>query len=966
MRLSRYYQQEQLTDQSASIFQPKPFVSPMETLGEGLSNSLERVVQQDQQAWIAEESARAQAKVFEIADGVERDIDSGDILDQKGLEEAFRTRVDGAFDEMQLQPKVRRQIQPDLTRLMSVNGLKLNRTLAVKRAKIEVTNLNDSLNSIATKAIGAQSPDELNEYLRIIRDTVSSVEGTFLDEEQKQKVLSGTLDFIHSSRANRLLLNPATDPATVKEYLTVHQSDLSPETFEKLNAVVESRIQTEREDGIFYNLLDGLEEAKNDGRINLDSIRTQIDENHRILGRDTVVRLQGMADSVERERRSTAANTILAQVERETFVNEDYGKAIQLLNGNRSLFDSDQFANALVTVERARKGEIEADQREQLKTAGDLVFNQVSRALAIDEDFDKANRILEENKGLLDQNTYEDIQLRIDETRKGKIDEAERDQQLSNIPSFQSQIGMGMYDSLNSQQMRQRIDTEIAVNRTLPRGSRMQLMTAFENRKLDLFNESQKISTDYRAISAGMKPANEKTAERLWKNQPQAQTDPEQFGRFIERYGSWKFQYDRVKDLIFNSNQAADFARGVEMGVQLWFNDPKQFKEQADEDTRKAIFWGYQEMRNVDDRDYEINPQTGQRIYSPNKNLQNANDKIKKRLFPEKEMLGITPDKIDSKAVADTADGVLRNVFYDPGFVKQFTGLATLNYAQKLIGSLFGSQTLGIRSQAEYSTMVNNIPAPPAEAREFFKNLVTGKVLDGMKDYKKAAELALPEFLDTYGITRIGVHQGTGYWQAAPAEWFIRKEFHSEESAEHAIKMFSDSIYQKAIELTKDNPKYATLQGRKYSTSATYGAAGLDLPPSIRLLHTFMGDKAEIEVPPPVRLVPKLNTLNQRMPDYYLGYEDEKTGAFIQLEENGEPVKIDGNKVIEQLRKDSNRDLFYETKGNLIPQSSPLGKMTINNQPFSLLPEDGWVQPSDEEIINRLPPAPDWAKELVK
>lgn len=900
MRLSRYYQQEQLTDQSPLVFQPKPFVSPLETIGEGMANSLERVVQQDYQTYLAEESARSQAKVFQIADQVEQDINAGKILDQKALEEEFRKRVDDSFGEMGIQPKVKRQIQPDLTRLMSLNGLKLNRALAVKRADIEIKNLNDSLETFKSKAIEAQSPDELNEYLRLIRETVSGVEGTFVDEQKKQAVLAGSLDFIHSSRANRLLIDPATDPATVKEYLTVHKADITPETFEKLNAVVEGRIQTEREDGVFYNLLDGLETAKDDGRINLDSIREQINENHRILGRDTVVRLQGMADSIEKERRNTAANTVLAQVERETFVNEDYGKAVQILNGNRSLFDADQFANALVTVERARKGEIEADRREQLKTAGDLVFNQVSRALAIDEDFDKANQILETNKEILDRNTFEDIQLKIDEAKKGKIEEDERDLQLSNVPSFQAQIQRGDYDSFDSRQMRQQIDTEIVVNRALPRGSRMQLMTAFEQRKLDLFTDRQKFADDYKAIAAGMKPKNEKTAERLWKEQPQAQTNPQQFSRFVDQYGSWKFQYDHVKDLIFNSSQAPDFARGVEMGVQLWFNDPRAFKENTDEETRKAIFWGYQEMRQVDDQDYEIDPKTGQRVYSPNKNLQNANDKIKKRLFPEKEMLGITPEKIDAKAIGTTAENVLNNVFYDPGTFKQLSGLATKNYVEKLVGSLFGSQTLGYRSQAGYSTILQNIPAPPSDAREFYKNLVTGKVMDGVRDYQKAAELALPEFMETYGITKIGSALGAGYWQVAPPEWFIKKEFHSEDSAEHAIKQFSDSVYQKAIELTKDNTKYTELKRTTEIPASTL----------------WFSQSQNIEVPPPVRLIPKMNTINQSMPDYYLGYEDEKTGAFVQLMENNQPVVIQGAKVMNELRMNSNRNLFYENKGN--------------------------------------------------
>jgi len=901
MRLSRYYQQEQLTNQSPLIMQSNPFISPLEIVGEGLSNIFERVAQQDQQTYLAEESARSQAKVFEIADQVEQDINAGKILDQREVEEAFRTRVDESFGEMGIQPKVRRQIQPDLTRLMAVNGLKLNKALAVKRADIEVKNLNDSLDTFKRKAIDATSPDELNEYLRLIRETVSNVEGTFIDETKKQAVIAEALDSIHSSRANRLLLDPAVDPAIIKEYLTVHKADITPETFERLNAVAEGRIQTEKEDGIFYNLIDGIESAQNDGRVNLDSIRKQIDDNHRILGRDTVVRLQNMAESVERERRSTEANTVLAQIEQETFVNENYDKAIQILNKNRSLFDQDQFANALVTVERAQKGEIEANQREQLKTAGDLVFNKVSRAIAIDEDFDKANRILEENKQYIDQNTFEDIQLKIEEAKKGIIDEEERDKQWSNVPSFMSQIKMGNYDNINSQQMRHKIDSEIVVNKSIPRGSRMQLMSEYEQRQLTIFNDRQELANDYKAITNGLIPTNEKTAERLWKSQPQSQINPTEFGEFVDRFGSWKFQYDHVKDLIFNSNQAADFARGVEMGVQLWFKNPKKFKEQTDEDTRKAIFWGYQEIRHVDNQDYEIDPKTDQRIYSPNKNLQNANDKIKKRLFPEKEILGFTPDKINTKEIANTADKFLNDIFYDPGFFKQISGISTINYISKLAGSLAGSQTLGIRLQAGYSTMLENMSGPPYDAREFYEILVTGKVLDGVQDIQKAAELALPEFLDTYGVTRIGVTPGTGYWQIAPPEWCIKKEFYSKDSAEHAIKLFTDSIYQKAIELTKDNPQYTPLRWIKAEDK---GYA--DEPITWK-----------IEVPPPVRLIPKIITLNNRMPDYYLGYEDEKTGVFVQLYENNQPVIISGEEQLDELRKSSNRDLFYETKGNL-------------------------------------------------
>jgi hypothetical protein len=82
----------------------------------------------------------------------------------------------------------------------------------------------------------------------------------------------------------------------------------------------------------------------------------------------------------------------------------------------------------------------------------------------------------------------------------------------------------------------------------------------------------------------------------------------------------------------------------------------------------------------------------------------------------------------------------------------------------------------------------------------------------------------------------------------------------------------------------------------------------------VRVAYQIMGEKPEINVPPPVRLIPKMNTINQSMPDYYLGYEDEKTGVFVQLMENNQPVVIQGAKVMNELRMNSNRNLLYENK----------------------------------------------------
>lgn len=433
MRLPRYFQQEQFTDRPSNAIPRERFTSPLEIMGEGLGNTFERMAEQENRVYMAEESARAQAKVFEIAAGLEEAIDAGDILDDRRVvEEEFRNRVDGAFDEMGLQSNVRRQMQPDLTRLMSINGLKLNRAVKVKRAKIEVDNLNQSLETLVSEAIDAQSPDELEEYLRIIRETVSSVEGHFLDDGQKQKVLSGNLDFIHTSRIYRMLRNPAINPETIEEYLAVHKKEITQETFEKLDGQVDNRIQTVQVDNLYYDLLDDLEVARDDGEIDLDTIRGKIQEHRTTLGRG-------------------ATNQLLNEAER-------------------------------IELERVQAAKVSQQER------ADLVVNRIEDAL-VDGKYEEAAQILNSNRNTFDRNQFEDAQRKIKIAKKSEFESDEYYRKRGNTAYILSDIDQGKYNSLNRDQFKNQVDSWILVDQTIPREAREQIIHAHEAQMIKLLNE---------------------------------------------------------------------------------------------------------------------------------------------------------------------------------------------------------------------------------------------------------------------------------------------------------------------------------------------------------------------------------------------------------------------------------------------------------------------------------------------
>lgn len=460
MRIPRYFQQEQYSNQSALVPLPQRFVSPLEEVGKSLSPILENLSDQAQRNYMAEESAKAQAKIFEVADQVEQDIAAEKILDEREVEETFRTRVDEAFEELQITPKVRKSIQPEITRLMSINGLNLSRSLQKKRGELEVNSLNNSIQTFARTAIEAGSTEELNDSLKIIRDTVDRVEGTFLSTSQKSQYLSGIYDEIHSARIERALQNPGVDPQDIQDYLQAQKENISVGTFEKLNATVESRIQDDVKNDIYYGIVDQIERAGKDGSA-LDSIRTEINSHRDIFPIGMISRLQSEVDQVENRRR----------------------------------------------VENAQ---VSADEI-------DLVVNQINRALAIDNDPGQALGILNKNRSLFDQDKYDDELLKIDLAKNSQAEQSDQSRQKSNVEFFEYKIGIGEYDDLSIDKFTDTLDSEIHLNRNISIDDRPRILNSFFTRQIKRGEEKITTQNALRKVQDGQY-LDQKETDLVYKN----------------------------------------------------------------------------------------------------------------------------------------------------------------------------------------------------------------------------------------------------------------------------------------------------------------------------------------------------------------------------------------------------------------------------------------------------------------
>jgi hypothetical protein len=707
MRLSRYYQQEQLTDQSSAIFQPRPFTSPLETIGEGLSSALERTAAQDQQAYAASESARALAKISEVADGINQDISAGKILDQNSLDEALRTRVDSSFGELGLQPKIRRMIQPELTQQMATYGIKLKHAMDAKRGEIEVANTNTALDSFKRAAIEATTPSELTQAIDTIRKTVDGVEGTFLSPEQKQKYIESALDFIHTARVDRLLQNPALDPTAAQAYLNEHKAEIAPETFEKLNEVVADRIQTGIKNETLYGLMDQIDAAERSGGISLNAVRQSIDAHRKEFTPSTIFSLQSMVDQVDNRRRAEAAK---AQVEQ-----------------------------------------------------GQLVINQVERILTINDDPAAASAILQKNRGVLDRNTVEDAQLKIDLYQKSKIDQKERFNQAANTEFFQNRIDSGEFDSFTSQQMRDQIMSEIEVGKNLPGESLPRLMNSYFNRLQQTGKNKITLEMATQKITAGHF-LDQKETDIAYANRPASDpNDP-----------NWM-------------NQEITFAVKTAKNIPTPWID---FVKNAPRLSPTA-----ENMQSVDQAAEYVT-----QVAKENPSIANTFDKDALLLLPDYWDRAGKIQGMDSRQKAEVWKNLLKSR-YSPNEdrINQITSSSDFTDIKDDLWkqswdwySKFAPEQQNVQTEF-FRNEPNMPPMLKLEWSENFKKQLkatTGE--DGIPNFERASEYAYQQLFQNWGLTEV---YGKVDWQYKPIDQLIRKTPFSADD----VREFIDGEVEKGI-----------------------------------------------------------------------------------------------------------------------------------------------------------------------
>ena len=152
------------------------------------------------------------------------------------------------------------------------------------------------------------------------------------------------------------------------------------------------------------------------------------------------------------------------------------------------------------------------------------------------------------------------------------------------------------------------------------------------------------------------------------------------------------------------------------------------------------------------------------------------------------------------------ADRMLGDIFYNPGtMARALPVLPMLDWAGTTLGAFVGGDTAGYRALAEYSTWSERVAPLPYDAQEYYRNLVAGKVMDqaagGQVSPEKAAELALPEFLSSWGITRLE-RPGDGEFGNS---WQPETRFENSLPGEEEYRMlarFLCQVYEEAIDFT--------------------------------------------------------------------------------------------------------------------------------------------------------------------
>lgn len=845
MRLPRYQQSESYTDRGAGVFQTERLVSPLETIGTLGANILQESATREYNAWIQSQAANAQTKIYELADDFTNRINNDEILDSKTLDEEFQKSINESLDELQLSEKAKKTLQPDIIRLQGLQKVNLNQALRKRRGEWEAQSINTAADKAYQAALNSATDEEFKNNIGLLKGIILGTEGTFVTQDKRDDLIRSKVDSLVEARVKTLAQDPTVAPEDLKKI--IDSVEISGELYGNLNYIIENRSLAQTEDSIFYGVTDLIQEAQANPNFDLNIIRAEISTNKTVLGRPLTMSLTSMVEGLQNER--------------------------------------DRLANA-TGVEKAR-----------------IIGEMAERKAVLDSDYDGAIAYLQENRSAFEnESDYLDAENRILAAKKSALDEENTSGLMANVPVFTSRIIKGEFTDLTSDQFKALVDTEILVSKTLPKSSRYQLQQSFEMQKLEAWKDQQEIEVVKQLAEAGIRPDNEKVVERLWNSVPDAHTDENAFKSFIDTYGVHKVHTDAIKSKLFDSEKAEDFYTGVIQGMAIWNQDPKRFKSLFDEESQKAIFWGYDSIRRTETNDYTPDPNDPtKQVYSPDQNIKNARKRVMDRLFPSSESLGMGNKTLKDLKVAKidaTANEVLDNVFPTYGAVKRNTLMfPALNNTLKNLYGFVGSKTAGTRSQAGFNVL-DNMPPISSDAREFFSNLVVGKMLDGVTtDPKKAAEIALPEFLDTYGISRIGTAPGkiSAYWQVAPPEYSISKMYSSEQwqAKQNAIDFFTDKVYEKVLDVTSRNPQYDTshfYRGDVGGDITAIMSEGLYEPPE------------EKTVIPPVRLIPQLQTLNNPMPDYFVTIIDKENNV-VPLMDNGQQVVIKGQQMIELITK---------------------------------------------------------------
>lgn len=544
------------------------------------------------------------------------------------------------------------------------------------------------------------------------------------------------------------------------------------------------------------------------------------------------------------------------------------------------------FLNQIAGIQKVRQND-----------TAELASNQIER-LAAFERYGEARELLKQKRGLLNENQFQDALLKIDIAEKNEYEKEEFYNQRANIPIISADVRTGKYDELNEQGFKDQVDLMVA-KKLVPSSAREQLFGEFENRKIDRYKEKLEVEEIRNRLDSGLK-LSESQAKKMYNSN--LVNDPIQLEEFIKTVGTQKFIADDVKEQIY-SQKPDEFYKGVINGVKIWMNDPQAAQAHFDDKTLTAIKWAYNDLQIQSDDEFVPDPNDPtKKIYSQDLNKQNAVKRVMQRLFPEKEPLGLGNKFVDYDAVRNTAKSVLSNVFGG-------SMVPPVKAAWKgALGLLGLSKTSGYRAMLDpnsWDMTISNFESLPTDAKDYFENLAIGHVMDGMGDYKKAAEMAIPEFLQTWGISKIGTNAGESgkpYWTLYPIETMVRKKINVSAAQQDAIIKITDTIEKDVM---------TALQ-----TEKIYGDEFKPQKKDINFSATKIPGLFEETKKPQVRLIPIIKTAsNQEIPDYYAFYLNDE-GKLTPVISNGKNMMFYGNDILKIVEETGTR---YHEKTNDLP-----------------------------------------------